>query len=559
MKKKLLAIIIALLLVATLTCVLVACGETEPSPEPTPEPTPTPAPSVEEVKVVDILQNNAAFQNMDNAAAEKIVDGIKERVASDCNVAKSKVELVDVNYDDVNAELVTVVAKIDGKKVVLNRYESERLGEYGRSDKETLVLNKANYTAESKVDEDKQSEVDAEFTVAVNAILAELASLSEEATLVKANEIFSDYSSVESVLGFENCDGIILSNVREDGTVVAFTYSHSISDSTNPFVGYQDHVLKVEGRENMTDADIMAHIKLGNFTKETRTIDPSKTYTIPALEEKPVVEYVDFDEVYNQIFGENYTLTSPAELLEGVLPTIQTYATSTELIMYATGGNLTILSEVVSKKGSTYLNKLTYSGENFEDIKQYCDLYSESAGNLEEYLKTTLVKNDIVKGSSEETVLRTELEEYGVYVLNGQQKIKSLAENEFIAEKQINATTEDNIDFKAFGEKLCPDKEVIATYVGEQSGSINDSRPVFNTGYLSKFEVVVVYLENGNAVIEKSLIYVPYTKWTSTNESLYNSLLNGEENKDYKIAKNEKETIKNATIVKQKESASEAV
>lgn len=529
--------------ITTIPMALVACND--PTPTPTPTPDVDPVEETKQVGIVSVLEKNAAYKNLDKSAESAITDKIVGAVADEYYTQKKNVQLVDVQFGGADNNQATIVAKVDGSKVVLVKYESEQLGNFKSiTDKQAFVLGEAGYTSQTKVDEDKQSEADAKITSAVKSVISKLSSLDDDAKVIQANEIFDGISGDgKDISGFEKYQGVILSEVRQDGTVIAFTYSDG---------KYNDHVLTVNGKDDLTNDQILSEIKSGEFEITTRTIDPSETYTAPAVEEKPVVEYVNFNEIYNEIFGEDFAFTSPTELFDSVLPTIQTYATSTDLIMYAAGDNLTILSECISKQGRTSLEKLTYNGENFKDIKQYCDLYCESSGSLEEYLKIELIKNDIVKGSSEEAALRTELEKYGAYVLNGQQKIKSLAENEFIHERQINAT-KDEIDSDAFGEKLCPDKEVIATYVGALEGKQLDSVGRFNTGYYTGFNTVTVYRDdNDDVIIKQDKIYVPYYN-DSTNESLYKTFSEGKDETKYNIVSQETETIKNATIAERNE------
>lgn len=494
---------------------------------------------VEQVAVVNILNDNTAYKNMVDSAAEIIYDEIKEAVAEEYNVAKNKVELSYVRIDGEGYEPTTVVAKIDNKKVVLLQYETDTINEHLPRDVEGLVLNEAGYKADDKVDQDKQSQVDAEFTLAVNAILARFATISDEITLVKANEIFSEFSSTTAVPGFENCEGIILSDVREDGTVVAFTYTNGT---------YQDHVLKVEGRENMTDAQIMAQIAAGNFTKTTRTIDPSKAYTAPAVEQKPVVEYVNFNEVYNEIFGEDFAFTSPTELFNSVLPVISSDFTDNKLLFYVKNEDgLTLYSEGIDAIGRAVFAKSEYKGSDFEKINKYMTKAEEFATGIKTYFETKYEVTNIEVGSLEETVLKNEMNAIKTELDEGATAISSATKSDFSRSK-IMTGTKDSVDRDAFGEKLCPDREVIATYVGAMSGrGFNDT---FGTGYVCAFDVLYVYKgENSSIVINQTGVRVPwYTD--STNESLYNSFINGDK---YTLFDSTTETIKNATVAKQNE------
>lgn len=471
---------------------------------------------------------------MNDSAADIIYDEIKEAVAEEYNVAKNKVELCSVRIDGEGHEPTTVVAKIDNKKVVLLQYETDTINEHLPRDIESLVLNEAGYTAQDKVDQDKQSQVDAEFTSAVNAILARFATISDEITLVKANEIFSEFSSTTSVPGFENCEGIILSNIREDGTAVAFTYEYGV---------YQDHVLKVEGRENMTDAQIMAQIAAGNFTKETRTIDSSKTYATPALEEKPVVETITVGEIYDQNFANVDFSAKLEEAFQNIYGN------------YFTGMNVdTLFYAQNNKKVDLYSNIEYKGGQNFYKLTFDCDLDLTS---LSENSKNVVLDNlglsqldEVEKNNTDEIKNRIEAE-----IKTIQSQISKISDIQDVSQKNLLAGTKDNIDVNAFGEKLCPDKEVIATYVGAQTGKTNDSAHEFNTGYYTQFKVVVVYLENEDVVVENNLIYAPYYN-DSTNESIYNTFLTGEENKNYKVVSKETQVISGAVIADQPQAAS---
>lgn len=530
-----------------------ACDKTIPKPTPTPGPI-----VVQQVEVMNILNSNDAFKKMTQEAAQIVFDEMHETVANHYKLTKADVEICDLELDEQNAKLARVVAKVGSNKVVLLSYESEQLGKFAGSDRgQQLVLSEAGYATTAKVEKDKQSQVDAEFTAAVNTILERLSSISEDATLVQANEIFNNCSSVSSIPGFDGkCDGLFVSDVREDGTVVAFTYTKQLSDGTFEFNGYQDHVLKVEGRENMTDAQIMAQIAAGNFTKTTRTIKADQIYVAPALEEKPVVEYVNFDEVYNEIFGEDYALTSPTELFEGVLPNVFDKVQDSRLVMHSiTDDALTLFVEFTDKLGRTNFGKAEYKGNNIEDIKLYCDACNDATGGIKAYLKSTYYVDNIQEGSEQEEQLRSNLSQYKTYAESCRNAVTGLTADNF-SKSNVMTATEDELDADAFGEKLCPDKEVIATYVGAQSGSINDSTHVFNTGYYSQFKMSVVCLENGNAVVKNCTVYVPYTKGSSTNDSLYNSFLSGEENKNYKIVSRETEIVENATVANQPQAAS---
>ena len=69
----------------------------------------------------------------------------------------------------------------------------------------------------------------------------------------------------------------------------------------------------------------------------------------------------------------------------------------------------------------------------------------------------------------------------------------------------------------------------------------------FGTGYVSGFNMVVVYKENDQMVIKKAEIIVPYYT-TSTNESLYNTFLNDSDGTKHSIVSNSTEVVNNPVI-----------
>lgn len=91
--------------------------------------------------------------------------------------------------------------------------------------------------------------------------------------------------------------------------------------------------------------------------------------------------------------------------------------------------------------------------------------------------------------------------------------------NTKVKRESIISSTEDTIDKPAFGAKLCPGKEVIATYVGALGAKqLNDH---FGTGYVKGFDTATLYKENGQVKIYKTRVIVPYYN-NDSNEDSYN-------------------------------------
>lgn len=455
-----------------------------------------------------ILEENTAYKNLNLTNA--VFDEIQQNVAKQFNVEKDKVEIVDMHFDKQNTSRATVVAKIGGEKVVTASYQNQKIAKL-RGDKKDLVLEEAGYTADQKVEKDQKATVDAKFTQAVQTILDEIKQI-KNITPERVNEIFAGISDIKLPDSLKNnYDFAVVSGVREDRTVVVFTGKNG---------KFEDHVLSVDGKENMTNEEILAAIKSGTgFSQTTRVVDANEKYETPALEEKPVVEYVNFDTVYNEIFGKDYALASPTKLLENALPNIYNRVTSSKLIMYSIdNNNLTLYTEFVDKLGSTGFGSATYKGSNYEKISEYIANYQEMSENFKQYVENKFMPEKIEVGSQEETTLKTNIVTFKNDVEAGSSYFEGLTNSDF-TKNGIITNTDDVLDQSAFGAKLCEGKEVIATYVGALSAKqLNDH---FGTGYVKGFNTVTLYKENGQVKIYKTRVIVPYYN-NDSNEDSYN-------------------------------------
>lgn len=529
---------------ATAVVTFAACNKTGPTPTPTPTPTPGPDTSY---TASQILEENTAYQNLNLTNA--VFDELQQNVAKQFNVAKDKVEIVDMHFDKQNTNRATVVAKIGGEKVVTASYQNQKIAELHGANKKDLVLEEAGYTADQKVEKSQRAEVDAKFTQAVQKILDEIKAI-ENITPERVNEIFAGVSGIQLPSSFtDGYDFAVVSGVREDRTVVVFTGKNG---------KFEDHVLSVDGKENMTNEEILAAIKSGTgFSQTTRTIDPSKKYEAPALEEKPVVEYVNFDTVYNEIFGEGYTLASPTTVFKKLVSNILSKFTNTKLVMYACDADrLTIYAEGINKLGSNMFTQAIYKGSELEKINNYLSDYAKYSKGLKEYLEKEYFSDNIEKGSAQETELKSKLNSVKESLEENKVSIEGIKGTEF-STSGIMSDTKDNVDKEAFDAKLCPGKEVIARYVGAMSTRYLDDQKMFNTGYYTQFNTAIVYKENGTVTIKKDTIYVPYYN-NSTNESLYNTFLNDKDGTKHNIVSISTEVVNNPVIAEQENQATSA-
>lgn len=484
---------------ATAVVTFAACNKTGQTPTPGPDTSYTAS---------QILEENTAYNNLNLTKA--VFDEIQQNVAKQFNVEKDKVEIVDMHFDKQNANKATVVAKIGGEKVVTASYQNQKIAELRGANKKDLVLEEAGYTADQKVEEDQRSAVDAKFTQAVQKILDEVKAI-ENITPERVNEIFAGVSGIQLPSSFtDGYDFAVVSEVREDRTVVVFTGKNG---------KFEDHVLSVDGKENMTNEEILAAIKSGKgFSKTTRTIDPSKKYEAPALEQKPVVEYVNFDTVYNEIFGEGYTLTAPTKLLKNVMLKINSDFTENKLLFVTNDDSLILYSEGVDALGRKVFSKAQYKGADQVAINQYFSNSEKTSEDFKKELKDKYMSKDIVVGSDEEQDLKENLRNYKNTQEQSASDITNMEKSDFTRTK-IFTSTKDSINQSAFGAKLCEGKEVIATYVGALSAKqLNDQ---FGTGYVKGFDTATLYKENGQVKIYKVKVIVPYYN-NDSNEDSYN-------------------------------------
>lgn len=517
---------------ATAVVTFAACNKTGPTPTPTPTPTPGPDTSY---TASQILEENTAYQNLNLTNA--VFDELQQNVAKQFNVAKDKVEIVDMHFDKQNTNRATVVAKIGGEKVVTASYQNQKIAELHGANKKDLVLEEAGYTADQKVEKSQRAEVDAKFTQAVQKILDEIKAI-ENITPERVNEIFAGVSGIQLPSSFtDGYDFAVVSGVREDRTVVVFTGKNG---------KFEDHVLSVDGKENMTNEEILATIKSGTgFSKTTRTIDPSKKYEAPALEEIQV-QYVDFDTVYNEIFGKGYALTAPTKLLQNVMLKINSDFNENKLLFVTNDGSLILYSEGVDALGRKVFSKAQYKGADQVAINQYFSNSEKTSEDLKKEIKDKYMSKDIVVGSDEERDLKENLKNYKNDLEQCASDITNIEKSDFTRTK-IFTSTKDSINQSAFGAKLCEGKEVIATYVGAMSTRLLDSSGRFDTGYYTTFETTVVYKENDQIVIKKDKIYVPYYN-NSTNESLYNTFLSDTDGTKHDIVSISTEVVNNPVI-----------
>lgn len=486
-----------------------------------------------------ILEENTAYNNLNLTNA--VFDEIQQNVAKQFNVEKDKVEIVDMHFDKQNTNRATVVAKIGGEKVVTASYQNQKIAKL-RGDKKDLVLDEAGYTADQKVEKDQKATASEKFTQAVQTILDEIKQI-ENITPERVNEIFAGISNIQLPDSLKNnYDFAVVSGVREDGTVVAFTGKDG---------KLQDHVLSVAGKENMTEKEILDVIASGEgFSQTTRVVDANEKYETPALEEKPVVETITIGEIFKQEFDsaiEGMEIADINSKLQEIVSSVFIRENPHTILFYAWDGDkLTIYSQ---HNGTTKSFNAT-TGTLNESIKNAFNVinsYKEETNLCEKicgYKETTKIE----KGSVQEDEIKQKIKNYVDELDAANSTVKNSSYTSFKGSRYLRNSKDvaDN-DLNLYGAKLCEGKEVIATYVGAMSSRSLDSAGRFNTGYYTTFETTVVYKDGDQVIIKKDKIFVPYYT-TSTNESLYNTFLSDTDGTKHNIVSISTEVVNNPVI-----------
>lgn len=326
----------------------------------------------------------------------------------------------------------------------------------------------------------------------------------------------------------------VLGAVRSDGSVLLFDV---LSDGK-----LSQSVFKIENAQSMTEDELWQAVTDGSLQPASQSdIDLSTVYAPPA------VETVSFEEIYNQVFGENFVVPTSQEVLEEILANVRTTVSNLKLITAdMSEESLTIYSEAVNRAGIRGLNEATYNG-NATQINEYLN-YLLSITNYNS-LKEMLANNYTGNENSEE--ITNYLEEVKTYLDDNYQNALNLNSENFNLKGIINCTNDTlPASSNAFGEALLEDMGVegtiISTYVGDMSYKSLDADKIFGTGYLSGFDITVVYSNGDDISIVSTECLVPwYTN--STDQSLYSEFIS--QDGQYLLRNTETITIANPVFV----------
>ena len=487
-----------------------------------------------------------------------VYDGMGVSMDFDGMLKKEADELADETYGSADVKSYGVE---DGKFQVLSmagdRLSSvvvelpEETSAYLNGNVKENVLDRAQLTAEQQVKESERQQIVDRLTSAVEYIEGQIGNISN----LPASRVnyYADGETQENV----NASTLfsVLGPVLADGSFIRY----DVRENGNLF----ETVIVVPNAEGKTEEQIYLDYHKGNYSLGSSTevdLDAEYTPPTPTDPDNPnpdnpggdeEEEVITFDEIYNQVFGEGFVVDANVNnILTDLAERVFSSSTDVKVIAVDTNNTFTIYAEGVDALGRTALIRGEYTGSDLETIVSSLSLLQqiENAGGWESYINSFAPSSPVEEGGDTYNKL---IETFRSIKNNVESAdaLSSLSRSDFSAKKIINATR-DSLPAPSndFGAALMGDMgaegTIIATYVGDMSGRSLDADDIFNSGYLSGFDITVVY-KNGNEIsIATTECLVPwYTD--STNQSQYEEFI--AQNGSYRLRNTQTITIENPT------------
>lgn len=525
----------AILTMAGAVSALAACNQKEvdqPGPGPGPDP-------VEETTTVSLIYDGMGV-SMD-------FDGMLETEANElAQETYGSADVKSYGVEDGKFQVLSMVG--DSLSSVVVELPEETLN-YLNGDVKENVLDRAQLTADQQVKESERQQIVDRLTSAVEYIESQIGNISN----LPASRVnyYADGETQENV----NASTLfsVLGPVLADGSFIRY----DVRENGNLF----ETVIVVPNAEGKTEEQIYEAYFSGNYSVGASTevdLDAEYTPPTPTDPDNPnpdnpgggeEEETITFDEIYNQVFGEGFVVNTDINAILTDLAE-RVFINTTDVSVVAVGLNdgFTIYSQNVDALGRTRLTEGVYRGGNLEEITEYLSLLQqiENAGGWENYINSFAPSSPVEEGSPSYTQLIETLQSIKGNIDNAD-VISALTRSDFSTRTVMNATTEAlPASSNAFGEALMEDMgaegTIIATYVGDMSGSGFDSTGIFGTGYLSVFDITVVYKNGDEISIVTTECLVPwYTN--STNQSQYGEFV--KDGGTYKLRNTQTTTIEN--------------
>ncbi len=523
----------AILTMAGTVSALAACNKETEQPGPGPGPDP-----VEETTTVSLIYDGMGV-SMD-------FDGMLETEANE--LAQETYGSADVkSYGVEDGKFQVLSMAGDRLSSVVVELPEETLN-YLNGDVKENVLDRAQLTAEQQVKESERQQIVDRLTSAVEYIEGQIGNISN----LPASRVnyYADGETQENV----NNETLfsVLGPVLADGSFIRY----DVRENGNLF----ETVIVVPNADGKTEEQIYADYFSGNYSLGSSTevdLDAEYTPPTPTDPDNPNPggdedeETLSFDEIYNQVFGEGFVVnTDINNILTDLAERVFSSSTNVKVIAVDTNNTFTIYAEGVDAIGRTALIRGEYTGSDLETIASTLSLLQqiENAGGWESYINSFAPSSPVEEGSASYTQLIETLQSIKVDV-ESIDVLSALTRSDFSARNIINATREQlPASSNAFGEALMEDMgaegTIIATYVGDMSGRSLDADDIFNSGYLSGFDITVVYKNGDEISIVTTECLVPwYTN--STNQSQYEEFIT--QNGTYRLRNTQTTTIENPT------------
>lgn len=288
---------------------------------------------------------------------------------------------------------------------------------------------------------------------------------------------------------------------------------------------------------DITDPETPTEPEDPDITEPTDPENPDITDPeTPVDPEEPEIEdptpEISFEDVYNEIFGENYEFVPFENYMQQLAERV--FSTSTDVKF--------LLAETTPDSFVIYANEIGYFGEDCllqgtlkADPSPYAAIYSpilynlydltrqsEAAGGFKQYMQQ--VYESCVDASS----ARAELETISADLDQSIKIASGLARGPFDTTRPVTNTADD-IVMEDYIDVFLPEGATpLKLYIRALSGSIIDSTKMFNTGYYETCEACFIYIDTeNNVVVEEYRLFFPsYTN--DTPKTVYDRLLKEE-------------------------------
>ena len=470
--------------------------------------------------IIDEQLTDEALFNLTNAKAEEIA-----------------LKFQNAHFPDEQVSTIWVHPSGSGAiYVLLTNGTEKRIAFIDSSSVETQALQAAMENAKQKIielsDLDYNTEIPAENKADVLEALeiAKQLYLSDLTTLANAAAQTWDFSEIMPISLAKQTDAILAQQFGGAETVyvgaftdpMPYTAAGNITSSSCQMAyaltlntdGKVD-VYSVTVAEGETDLSGALDITfVGNFEAGTALTD------LPALTQPQ--KSSSFEEVYNEIFGENYEFVP----FEGYMQSLaeRVFSTSTDVKFALAGADpdaFVIYADAVVGDSRHCLLQGTLMNERYSST--LCSFYdltrqSKAAGGFKQYMQ------QVYESCADAGSARAELETISTNLNQGIRLATILGSGSFDITRPVTNTT-DEIDFSAYAEEYTPEGATpLKCYVGSFKGYVYDDplNPFFNTGYIDSFPVVVIYLQEGSnqLIIESFDLCVPRHR-DYTNEQMY--------------------------------------